>query len=129
MALKCKIIIFPGVVFFFFFFFHFFKILIFRVVRRVKGQKMAQNDKKLVAPYISGIMHYMIFIMVHMFERIIYPSVFLHFFKILIFGFNSGVKLQKMAQNDKKIMSVALHMSGSIHTSYGDHDFWHTCVK
>ena len=29
------------------FFFHFFKILIFWAVRRVKRQKMAQNDKKL----------------------------------------------------------------------------------
>ena len=28
------------------YFFHFFKILIFLVVRRVKWQKMAQNDKK-----------------------------------------------------------------------------------
>ena len=28
-------------------FFHFFKILIFQVVRKVKGQKMTQNDKKL----------------------------------------------------------------------------------
>ena len=28
-------------------FFYFFKILIFWVVRRVKGQKMVQNDKKL----------------------------------------------------------------------------------
>ena len=31
--------------------FRFFKILIFRVVRRVKGQKMAQNDKKLCLSY------------------------------------------------------------------------------
>ena len=38
---KCKMIISPGV-----FFFYFFKILIFWVVRRVKGQKMAQNNKK-----------------------------------------------------------------------------------
>ena len=39
---------------------------------------------------------------------------FLHFFQILIFGVNSGVKRQKMAQNDKK-MSAALHISGSVH--------------
>ena len=44
--------------------FHFFKILIFQVVRRVKGQKMAQNDKKLcpLCLYISGTIHHMIFI-------------------------------------------------------------------
>ena len=38
---------------------------------------------------------------------------FLHFFQILIFGVNI-VKGQEMAQNDKKL-SVALHISGSIH--------------
>ena len=38
---KCKIIKSPGL------FFIFFKIMIFWVVRRVKGQKMAQNGKKL----------------------------------------------------------------------------------
>ena len=36
----CKMIIAPGI------FFHFFKILIFWVFRRVKGQKIVQNDKK-----------------------------------------------------------------------------------
>ena len=39
---------------------------------------------------------------------------FLHFFQTLIFGVNSGVKGQKVIQNDKKL-SVALHISGSIH--------------
>ena len=50
-------------------FLHFFKILIFQVVRRVKGQKISkmtkniQNDKKLlVVPYVSGTIHHMIFI-------------------------------------------------------------------
>ena len=44
--------------------FHFVKILIFLVVRRVKGQKMTQKDKKTlpVVPYISGTIHHMIFI-------------------------------------------------------------------
>ena len=42
------------------------------------------------------------------------PCVFVHFFQILIFGVNSWVKGQKMAQNDEKL-SVALHTSGSIH--------------
>ena len=40
----------------------FFKILIFRVVRRVRRQKMAPNDKKLYCLYISGIIDHMIFI-------------------------------------------------------------------
>ena len=38
---------------------------------------------------------------------------FLQFFKILIFWLVSGVKRQKMAQNDK-ILSVPLYISGSI---------------
>ena len=43
--------------------FHFFKILIFRVVRRVKGQKVVQNDKKFCLLHsISGTIHHMIFI-------------------------------------------------------------------
>ena len=43
---------------------HFFKILIVQVVRRVKGQKVAQNDKKTlsVTSYISGTIPHMIFI-------------------------------------------------------------------
>ena len=40
-------------------FFYFLKILNFGVVRRVKGQKIAQNYKKL---YISGAIHHMILI-------------------------------------------------------------------
>ena len=40
---------------------------------------------------------------------------FIQFFQILIFWVNSVVKEQKMAQNDKKIMSAALHTLVSIH--------------
>ena len=36
-------------------------------------------------------------------KRIICPGVFLHFFQVLIFGVNSGVKGQKMAENDIKL--------------------------
>ena len=43
----CKMMIYLG------FFFHFFRILILCVVRRVKGQKMAQNDKKKLSHAIS----------------------------------------------------------------------------
>ena len=50
---------------------------------------------------------------------------FLHFFQILIFGVIRRVKGQKVAQNDKNNMSVALHRR---HTSY-DCDFWYTSVK
>ena len=50
--------------------------------------------------------------MVHMCKRIKSP-VFLHGLQILIFVVDSGVKGQKMSQNDKK--SVALRIPGSIH--------------
>ena len=44
-------------------FFLFFKILIFRFVSGVIGQKMAQNDKKIcVTDHISGTIHHMIVI-------------------------------------------------------------------
>ena len=38
-----------------------------------------------------------------------------HFFKISIFWVVGGVKGQKVVQNDKKILSVVLHISGAIH--------------
>ena len=50
MVLVCEMIISPVV------FFHFFKFLIFWVVRWVKGQKVAQNDKNFChtqEPYIK----------------------------------------------------------------------------
>ena len=49
--------IFPG----FFFVFHIF---IFQGVREVKGQKIVQNDKKImfVALHISGTIHHMILV-------------------------------------------------------------------
>ena len=39
---------------------------------------------------------------------------FLHSFQISVFGFNSGVEGQKMAENGKKF-SVTLHISGHMH--------------
>ena len=44
-------------------FFDFFKILIFRVINGLEGQKIAQNDKNVsVVHHISGTMHHMIII-------------------------------------------------------------------
>ena len=47
----------------------------------------------------------------------IYPGVFffLHFFEIFIFQAVRGVKGQKMALDDKKVLSGALHISGTIY--------------
>ena len=65
---------------------------------------MTQDDKK-VALYISGTIYHMSF-MVHMSKMMISPGVFFflfHVLEILIYGFNSGVKEQKMAYNEKKL--------------------------
>ena len=43
------------------------------------------------------------------------PGFFLQFFEIFIFWAVSSVKGQKMAQDDKKILSVALHVSGTMY--------------
>ena len=142
-------------------FFHFFKILIFWVVRGVKGQKMVQNKRKfclsqsisqqLYIIWFSFMVHmckiiismgifknfsklwffrllgskgkkngpkwqklclscfvsqepYIVWssFMVHMCNRINLQG-FFYFFLVFIFGVNSGVKGQKIAQNDKKL--------------------------
>ena len=67
---------------------------------------------------------------------------FFSFFVILIFWVVKGVKGQKMVQNDKKILSVVLHISGTIHHMifiYGTHKengnisvhffFFYSCFK
>ena len=43
------------------------------------------------------------------------PGVFFHFFDIFIFQDVRGVKGQKMAQDDKKNLSVAVDISGTIY--------------
>ena len=62
-------------------FFHFFKILIFQVVRGVKGQKMVQNDKKFCLLHSISQEPYIIWLsfMVHMCKMIISPGVFSFF--------------------------------------------------
>ena len=86
-------------------FFIFLKILILWVHSGIKGQKLVQNDKKVCLldsicqkPYIIWLSF-----MVQMCKMVVSPGVFFHFFKILIFQVVSGVKGQKMVQNDKKI--------------------------
>ena len=108
-------------------FFIFFKILIFWVVREIKGQKMVQNDKKFCLlisqePYIIWLSF-----MVHFCKMIISPGVFFHFFKILIFQVVRGVKGLKLVQNDKKFCPLHAPYLRS-HTSYDCHLWW-SCVK
>ena len=58
--------------------FSLFQILIFQVVREVKGQKTVQNDKEIlsVALHISGTIYHMTVIYVHICKMIISSSVF-----------------------------------------------------
>ena len=61
-------------------FFSFFKTLIFWVVRGVKGQKVAQNDKKFLSPLISQESYNKwLSIVVHKCKMIISPGIFLFF--------------------------------------------------
>ena len=83
-------------------FFHFFKILIFLVVRRVKGQKMAQNELiSLISKCLISQEPYIIWssFMIHMCKRIISPGVFY----ISKFWFLLAGKGQKFAKNGKKL--------------------------
>ena len=92
-------------------FFHFFKILIFQVVRGVKGQETVQNDKNFCPSCFVSQELYIIWLscMVHMCKMIISPdSLFFHFFKILICRVVRWVKGQKMVQNDKKFCRLRM---------------------
>ena len=78
----------------------------FFVVRRVKGQKMAQNVNKLCPSclYISETIETigMIFISSTPVQKDNIPR-FFYFFSKFFFGLNSGVKGQKMAPNNKNL--------------------------
>ena len=106
-----------------------FKILIFQLVKRLKGQKMAQNDKN------SCLLH-LIFqepciIYLHLwytciYKRIIYPGIFFIFF-LLIFGIIRGRGCGKRVKSGpkwQKTLSFSLCISGTIHhmiVIYGTH--------
>ena len=79
---------------------------------RVKNDPNLQ--KSSVVSYISGAIYHMIFIHGTHVEKHNISMFFLHFSEIIFFGVSSGVKGQKMAQNDKKLSAV-LHISESIH--------------
>ena len=97
-------------------FIHFFKLLVFQVVCEVKGQKLAQNDKKLCLLCSISQESYI-------YDRYLgytsvkwwYFQVFFYFFKILFFQIVRRDKGQKMAQKDKKFVPRVLYISGSIH--------------
>ena len=101
---KFKIIISSGV------FFHFFKILIFQVVRRVEGQKMAQNEKKLCCALYLRNHTSCDLCLWYTCVTVWYPQGVLHLFQIFIFGVSSGVKWQKVAWNDKNSVCLTLYL-------------------
>ena len=89
--------------------FIFFKILIFGIIKRVaKGQKVAQNDKKVCLSHSVSQEPYIIWLwfLVHMFKMMISPANF-SFFKILIFGFFRRIK----GKNWPTITSFSLFFS------------------
>ena len=110
---------------FFIGFFHYFEIFIFWVVRGVKGKSIVQNENNNYirhAPYLwNSITDDQDF-----WYTCVKWSYLQWFFSFLIFSFfrllaGEGVKRQKIAQHDKQILSVELHISGTYiicHTSY-----------
>ena len=116
----CKMVISPGV------FFYFFKILIFRLHRGVKGQKMVQNDKKFCLLRSISQEPYIIWLsfMVQMCKMIISPGAFFSF-KILIFWVVRRLKGQKWPKMTKIFVCRTLYFRN--HISY-DVDLWYTCM-
>ena len=105
--------------------FFFFLILIFQVVRGIKGQKMVQNDKKFCLSRFISQEPYIIWLscMVQMCKMIISPGAFFNF-RILV----PSCQGTERAKNDAKwwqCLSVKPYISGTI--SY-DVDLWHTCI-
>ena len=121
MVEMCKMIISPGV-------FFSAKILIFQVVKRLKGQIMDQNDKNFCLlhlifqePYIIWYDLYLCYTC--MYKRIISPGIFCIFFSQNFdfwdyWGGREGGGVGKRAENCpiwQRIMSVSLRTSGTIH--------------
>ena len=103
----------------------FFLILIFGVVRGVKGQKMVQNDKNYVCstPFLRNHTWYGCHLWCTCVKRYL-QVFFFYFFKILIFLVVKEVKGQKIVQNDKKIICPAPYFWKIIHhmiVIYGTH--------
>ena len=105
-------------------FFHFLKILIFWVVRRVKGKKRPKMTKKHVflALYPRNHTSYDTF-MLHMCKRIISPGFVFTFFPNFHFCGQYGKKWTKIAKNHVCHTSYPRK-----HTSY-DCDFCYTFVR
>ena len=108
----CKMIISSGV------FFN-FKILIFRVVRGLKGQKMAQNDKKFCLShsvsqelYITGL-----WFLVNMCKMMISPANFFVFQNFDFWGFYGGKRAIYISGTVDHIIKILIMISTSVFLS------------
>ena len=105
----------------------FFLSLIFWVIRGVKEQTWSKIRKLLsysisLEPYIIWFLF-----MVHMCKMLISPHYLFIFSKFLIFLVRVvRGKREKNGPKLEKILSVTLHISGTIHH---DIHLWYTCVK
>ena len=109
-------------------FFRFFKILIVQVVRGVKVQKMAQNDKKLCLTLNVRNCTYMIVVFGTMCKMMISLAIFFFFFSKFWFLFlweRVEVKGQKMTHN-YQFQSVKLYISRTVDYNI---KIFSTCVK
>ena len=122
----CKMMIGPG-------FFSFY-IFIFRAIMGVKGQKMAQDDKKLCLLYLISQEPYIIWLsyIADLCKMMISPVVFFIFSKFWFFGLlGRGNKRAKNCPKWERILSVMLNISGIIHHVifiYGS-SLLYSCVK
>ena len=92
-------------------FFIFSKLLIFQVVRGVKGQKMVQNNKKFCQPHFISQESFIIWLsfIVHIYKMIISSGLFFFFSNFWFSGpiGGGGWKGKKMVQNDKRSVCSA----------------------
>ena len=104
---------------------NFFKVLIFWVVNGVKGQKMAQNEKKLCLLHPISQEPYIIWSSFVVCKCKMIISFFLNFFKTLNFQVLGGSKGKKWPKMTKNSVCRALYLRN--HTSYDLH-LWYSCV-
>ena len=111
-------------------FFHFFKILIFCVVRGVKGQKMVQNGKQFCPSRLISQEPYIIWLSfsVHCYKMMISSGVSFIFSKLWFSG-SIGGGWGKRAKDGPGWKNSACHAQYlKNHTSYDCH-LWCKCVK
>ena len=100
-----------------------FSTLIFGVVSRVKGQNIAQNDKKCLTPYLRKYTSYDTIWATIFFFLSDFFDIFSQFWFFRLLGHSGSKKWPKMTKN---ILVYLIYLRN--HTSYPLH-FWYACVK